>query len=106
MTATQTQATANTVTLRCVGRDGRDLATPVTLNLDHALVAAALRAVVGDQAHGAVKATRFAQGAFEAGADLERTGTARDRFILKTVSRLDRLALSAVTRDIPATITW
>jgi hypothetical protein len=93
-----------TVTLRCTSTSGSEIAA-LTLTAT-SFAATALRAVVGEHTTGSMPAERFARAAFMAVAGYERRTDLRSRVIAKRLRELDRLALAAVGRGIPATITW
>jgi hypothetical protein len=97
---------ARTITLRCTTTAGHDLAEPVTINLASTFQAAALTAIIGDRASGALSATAFASAAFNATVDYQDQSGLRARVVLRHLCALDALALTAVRRDIPAIITW
>ena len=92
--------------VRCIDRDGRDLATPITIRPDHALALEALRLVVRDREHGTCSPDRFGRATFAALQDLDERSslTLRDRAIQKRLQLLDHLAVVGYDRD--GTITW
>jgi hypothetical protein len=104
MSAT-TESTTHTVTLTCTGTNGAQIAT-LTLDTSTTFATTALRAVIGDRTSGTAPAERFARSTFNALRDYESKTDLRSRVILKHLSALDHLALTAVGRGIPATITW
>lgn len=93
------------IVVRCVDRDGRDLATPITVRPDQPFATAALRLVVRDRDQGSCSADRFGHVVFNALQDLdERQLTARNRAIQKRLRALDHLAIVGFDHD--GTITW
>lgn len=95
-----------TLTLRCITPSGDDLTQPISIDLNGTMAVAALKSVIGDRANGTMAAASFARAVFNAMCDYEGQHDLRTRVILKHLRALDSLALAAVTRDIPATITW
>ena len=92
--------------VRCVDRDGRDLATPITVRPDQPLALEALRLVIRDREHGTCSPDRFGRATFAALQNLdERTSlTLRDRAIQKRLQLLDHLAVVGYDHD--GTIAW
>lgn len=94
-----------TTTIRCVATTGTEIAQ-VVIDTTSSFASTALRAIVGEHATGTMPADRFARAAFMALAGYERRTDLRSHVIVKRLRELDHLALTAVGRGIPATITW
>lgn len=103
--STTTGRVNRTVTLRCITTDGDEISR-IDIDTNSSFAASALNAVIGDRPSGTISAGRFARSTFAAMGDYEAKPDLRARVTLRHLQALDGLALAAVTRDIPATITW
>lgn len=93
-----------TVTVRCLDAAGTDVADPVLLT--GRIGRDALALVVGGETDGSVDAALFARLAFGASCDAQDVRGCRAAAVMRRLCDLDRLALAAAGRDIPAVVAW